>query len=389
MTDALRVRRRSLVRRAVGQGAPLWRMDGILLGAVVALSVISTLLVWSSTRQWNSAEPTAMVKKHVLNLGIGLALYSAVAVSDYRVLRRYAPLVFGIATLGLLLVLTPMGATVNGHHSWIMLGGGFAVQPGELAKPALVLMLAVLLARTGDKKKDRPRYLDVGLCLVIWGVTVTLVMLEPDLGTTTVLTAITAGMIVYAGVHKRLVVAGLVLAAAGAAAVWFLGLLKPYQVARFTALMDPSTDPRGIGYNSRQALVAIGSGELFGKGLFHGGQTTGRFVPEQHTDFIFTVAGEELGFVGSAVVVLLLGVVLLRCLRIARLCEDRFAALVAGGVVTWLGFQTLVNVGMTIGIMPITGVPLPFVSYGGTATFANMMAVGVLQAIHIKDRVFG
>ncbi|GIH70213.1 rod shape-determining protein RodA [Sphaerimonospora thailandensis] len=389
MTDALRVRRRSFVRRVVGQGAPLRRMDGILLGAVVALSVIGTLLVWSSTRNWNSAEPTALAKKHVLNLCVGLALYSAVAVSDYRVLRRYAPLMYGIVTVGLLLVLTPMGATINGHRSWITIGGGFAVQPDEVAKPVLVLLLAMLLARAGDKKKDRPRYLYVALCLAVWGGTAVLVMMEPDLGTTTVLTAITGGMIVYAGVHKRLIAAGVVLAAAGAAAVWFLGLLKPYQVARFTALMDPSTDPRGIGYNSRQALIAIGSGELFGKGLFHGGQTTGRFVPEQHTDFIFTVAGEELGFVGAAVVVLLLGVVLLRCLRIARLCEDRFAALVAGGIVTWMGFQTLVNVGMTIGIMPITGVPLPFVSYGGTATFSNMMAVGVLQAIHIKDRVFG
>ncbi|MFC0860712.1 rod shape-determining protein RodA [Sphaerimonospora cavernae] len=389
MTDALRVRRRSFVRRVVGQGAPLRRMDGILLGAVVALSVIGTLLVWSSTRNWNSAEPTALAKKHVLNLCIGLALYSAVAVSDYRVLRRYAPLMYGIVTVGLLLVLTPMGATINGHRSWIAVGGGFAVQPDEVAKPVLVLLLAMLLARAGDKKKDRPRYLYVALCLAVWGGTAVLVMMEPDLGTTTVLTAITGGMIVYAGVHKRLIAAGVMLAVAGAAAVWFLGLLKPYQVARFTALMDPSTDPRGIGYNSRQALIAIGSGELFGKGLFHGGQTTGRFVPEQHTDFIFTVAGEELGFVGAVVVVLLLGVVLLRCLRIARLCEDRFAALVAGGIVTWMGFQTLVNVGMTIGIMPITGVPLPFVSYGGTATFSNMMAVGVLQAIHIKDRVFG
>src|SRR5690606_38715533 len=157
-----------------------------------------------------------------------------------------------------------------------------------------------------------------------------------------------------------------------------------YQMARFTELMDPSTDPRGIGYNSTQALLAVGSGELFGKGLFHGGKTTGRFVPEQHTDFIFTVAGEELGFVGSVTLVLLLGVVLLRGVRIARECNDRFAALVAGGLVAWLAFQSLVNIGMTIGIMPITGVPLPFVSYGGTATFANMIAVGLLQAIHVR-----
>jgi rod shape determining protein RodA len=383
MSEAIRVRRRSFAKRAIGQGAAIWQMDGLLLAAVIALSVIGTLLVWSSTRTWSSAEPTGMMKKHVLNLGIGLALYSVVAVSDYRWLRTYAPVLYVISLLGLLLVITPMGSTINGHHSWIMLGGGFAVQPAEFVKPALVVMLARLLARPAEGK-DRPRALDVALCLAVAGVATVLVMLQPDLGTTMVLMAITGGSIVFAGIRKRWVAGGVLLAAVAAAAVWSLGLLKPYQVARFTALMDPSSDPRGVGYNSTQALVAIGSGELFGKGLFHGGQTTGRFVPEQHTDFIFTVAGEELGFVGCVIVVLLLGVVLLRGLRIARMCDDRFGALVAGGIVAWMAFQTLVNVGMTIGIMPITGVPLPFVSYGGTATFANMMAIGILQAIHMR-----
>ena len=176
------------------------------------------------------------------------------------------------------------------------------------------------------------------------------------------------------------------LVAAGGVAVWFLELLEPYQVARFTAFLRPSTDPRGVGYNSTQALNAIGSGEVFGKGLFGGGQTTGRFVPEQHTDFIFTVVGEEFGFVGSVTVVTLLSVVLLRGVRIAWQCEDRFGSLVAGTIVCWLAFQTFVNIGMTVGIMPITGLPLPFVSYGGTATFANLVAIGLLQAIHIRER---
>ncbi|WP_405086409.1 rod shape-determining protein RodA [Microbispora sp. NBC_01389] len=388
MTEAMRVGRGSLARRAIGRGAVVWRMDWLLLGAVLALSVVGTLLVWSSTRTWSSIEPTAMAKKHVINLLIGLALYSAVAVSDYRWLRTYAPVLYAVALVGLVLVLTPMGSTINGHHSWIMVGGGFAVQPDELAKPVLVLMLARLLARPSERDKDRPRALNVALCLALTGVAAGLIMLEPDLGTTMVLATITGAIIVLAGVRKRWVAAGILLAATAGIAVWSLGLLKPYQVARFTALLDPSSDPRGVGYNSRQALVAIGSGELFGKGLFHGGQTTGRFVPEQHTDFIFTVAGEELGFVGSVAVVALLGLILLRGARIAQTCNDRFSALVAGGVVAWLAFQTLVNVGMTIGIMPITGVPLPFVSYGGTATFANMTAVAVLQAIHLRSRPF-
>jgi rod shape determining protein RodA len=215
-----------------------------------------------------------------------------------------------------------------------------------------------------------------------------LVMLQPDLGTTMVLSVITAGVLILGGVRKRWIAATALLAASAGVAVWSLGLLHPYQVARFTAFINPASDPRGVGYNSNQALIAIGSGELFGKGLFHGGQTTGRFVPEQHTDFIFTVAGEEFGFLGAVTVVALLGVVLLRGIKIARQCEDRFGALVAGGIVCWLAFQTFINVGMTIGIMPITGLPLPFVSYGGTATFANMIAIGLLQAIHIREHSF-
>ncbi|WP_169984795.1 rod shape-determining protein RodA [Microbispora sp. H10836] len=388
MTEAIGIRRRSFASRVVGRGSVVWRMDWLLFGAVVALSAIGTLLVWSATRTWSSIEPTGMAKKHVLNLLIGLALYSAVAVTDYRWLRTYAPVLYGIAVIGLILVISPMGSTINGHHSWILLGGGFALQPAELMKPALVVILARLLAPTSEKgkTKDRPRAAGLALSVAAAGAAAALVMVQPDLGTTMVLMATTGAIIVFSGIRKRWVVAGVLLTGLGAVAVWSLGLLKPYQVARFTALIDPSSDPRGVGYNSTQALVAIGSGEVFGKGLFHGGQTTGRFVPEQHTDFIFTVAGEELGFVGSVTVVALLGVVLLRGARIARMCGDRFSALVSAGIVAWLAFQTLVNVGMTIGIMPITGVPLPFVSYGGTATFANMTAIAILQAIHLRSR---
>ncbi|GAA0376182.1 rod shape-determining protein RodA [Acrocarpospora corrugata] len=380
-------RRRSLASRAVGEGSALRRMDGILLVAVAALCVIGTMLVWSSTRTWASVEPTGLVKKHVLNLGIGSALLSAVALVDPHRLRAYAPVVYAVAMLALIVVVTPIGTTVNGSHSWIMLGGGFAMQPSELAKPALILLLAMLLAEPAEGT-DRPKTLDIMFGLAAAGLAMALVMLQPDLGTTMVLSVITGGVLIFSGVRKRWI--GLVLAAAviGAGLVWSLGLLQPYQVARFTAFLNPASDPRGVGYNSTQALIAIGSGEVYGKGLFHGGQTTGRFVPEQHTDFIFTVAGEEFGFLGAATVIALLGVVLLRGLRIARACEDRFGALVAGGVVCWFAFQMFINVGMTIGIMPITGLPLPFVSYGGTATFANMIGIGFLQAIHIRERSY-
>lgn len=386
MDRTLLNRRRSFTRRAVGAQSVVWRLDGVLLVAVAALCVIGALLVWSSTRTWAPGS-TGLVKKHVLNLAIGAALCGAVAMVDHRLLRAYSAVIYLMTLVGLALVATPLGTTVNGSHSWIMLGGGFAVQPSEFAKLGLVLMLAMLLAQPAEGT-DRPRGLDMTFVLIMAAVSMGLVMLQPDLGTTLVLGVITVGGLVIAGVRKRWMILLVLVAAAGAFAVWSLQLLEPYQIARFTAFLDPSVDPRGVGYNSSQALIAIGSGQLFGKGLLDGGQTTGRFVPEQHTDFIFTVAGEEFGFLGSVTVVALLGVVLVRGLKIARQCEDRFGTLVAGTIVCWLAFQTFVNIGMTVGIMPITGLPLPFVSYGGTATFANLIAIGLLQAIKMREQAF-
>ncbi|WP_205314804.1 rod shape-determining protein RodA [Nonomuraea lactucae] len=384
--STLRRGRRSFARRAVGAQSPLWRLDGVLLVAVAALCVIGTLLVWSSTRTW-APGATGLVKKHVLNLLIGTALFALTASIDHRAMRAYSPLVFLVSLVGLVLVITPLGATINGSHSWILLGGGFAVQPSEFAKLGLTLMIAMLLAQPAEGG-DRPRNLDVVIALTASAVTMGLVMAQPDLGTALVLAVITASALVIGGVRKRWIALLASVAGAGVFAVFAFEMLEPYQVARFTAFVDPGVDPRGVGYNSTQSLIAIGSGQLFGKGLFEGGQTTGRFVPEQHTDFIFTVAGEEFGFVGSVTIVLLLGVVLLRGLKIARKCDDRFGTLAAGTIVCWFAFQTFINIGMTIGIMPITGLPLPFVSYGGTATFANLIAVGLLQSIRIREQSF-
>ncbi|MFC4006290.1 rod shape-determining protein RodA [Nonomuraea purpurea] len=380
------IRRPSLLRRIAGEESPVRRLDGVMLVAVLGLCVIGTLLVWSSTRTWAPGS-TGLVKKHLLNEVIGVVLCALVALVDHRAMRAYAPLVFLVSLVGLVLVITPLGATINGSHSWILLGGGFAVQPSEFAKVGLLLIIAMLLAQPGEGT-DRPRGLDIVLVLVAAGITMGLVMLQPDLGTALVLAVITAAGLVIGGVRKRLIAVLTMVAAAGMFSVFYFQLLEPYQVARFTAFVDPSVDPRGVGYNSTQSLIAIGSGQLLGKGLLGGGQTTGRFVPEQHTDFIFTVAGEEFGFLGSVTVVLLLGVVLLRGLKIARQCEDRFGTLAAGMIVCWFTFQTFINVGMTIGIMPITGLPLPFVSYGGTATFANLIAIGLLQAIRVRRQSF-
>jgi rod shape determining protein RodA len=368
----------------------LRRLDLPMLLAVLALSAVGALLVRSATFHLlteQGKDPEGFLKRHILNLVIGFLLGGLVTVLDYRLLRAYVPILYGLACVGLLAVLTPLGSTINGSHSWIVIGGGFQVQPSEFAKVGLVVLLAMILGEPRDGEIG-PGRRDVLLALVLAGVPGMLIMFQPDLGTTLVFIAVVLGMLAISGAQKRWLVGLVGGGIAAGFAVYFFGLLKAYQIARFTAFLDPEADPRGAGYNAQQARIAIGSGGAFGKGLFHGEQTGGHFVPEQQTDFIFTVAGEELGFVGAAVIIALLGVVLWRGLRIATQAADLFGTLVATGVVCWLGFQTFENVGMTIGIMPITGLPLPFVSYGGSATFANMIAFGLLQAVHVRRRPF-
>jgi rod shape determining protein RodA len=368
----------------------LRRLDLPMLLAVLALSAVGALLVRSATFHLlteQGKDPEGFLKRHILNLVIGFLLGGLVTVLDYRLLRAYVPILYGLACVGLMAVLTPLGSTINGSHSWIVIGGGFQVQPSEFAKVGLVVLLAMILGEPRDGEIG-PGRRDVLLALVLAGVPGMLIMFQPDLGTTLVFIAVVLGMLAISGAQKRWLVGLVGGGIAAGFAVYFFGLLKAYQIARFTAFLDPEADPRGAGYNAQQARIAIGSGGAFGKGLFHGEQTGGHFVPEQQTDFIFTVAGEELGFVGAAVIIALLGVVLWRGLRIATQAADLFGTLVATGVVCWLGFQTFENVGMTIGIMPITGLPLPFVSYGGSATFANMIAFGLLQAVHVRRRPF-
>jgi rod shape determining protein RodA len=225
---------------------------------------------------------------------------------------------------------------------------------------------------------------EVVAMLVIAGIPAALIMLQPDLGTLLVLSATVFGVLAVAGAPRRWLV---LLAAAGATAAVaaFAGhLLKPYQVDRFLAFTNPDLDPRGAGYNTEQARIAVGNGGLLGQGLFHGSQTRAGFVPEQHTDFIFTVAGEELGLVGAAVLIALLGLVIWRALAISALSADVFGRVAAAGIACWFGFQAFQNIGMCLGIMPVTGVPLPFVSYGGSSMFAGMLAIGLLQNIHLR-----
>ena len=386
----VRLGRRSagLRERATGRDSPLRRLDWVLAVAVAALVGLGSLLVWSATRQRMldaDLDPQAFLKRHLINAVIGLTLASVATLVDYRSLQAYAPVVYLLSIGGLVAVLTPLGTTINGAHSWIVLGGGFQVQPAELAKVALVVGMAMLLADLRDGERG-PRDGDVVLALLLAAVPMALIMLQPDLGTVLVLVFIVLGVLAVSGAPARwicgLVLAGVITCLTAVQ----VGVLDDYQVDRFAAFANPELDPRGVGYNTNQARIAIGSGGLLGKGLFEGTQTAGRFIPEQQTDFIFTVAGEELGLLGATVLLALLGTVLWRGLRIATRSPDPFGRLVAAGVVCWFAFQSFVNVGMTLGIMPVTGLPLPFVSYGGSAMFANLVAVGLLQNVQLSSR---
>ncbi len=362
-------------------------LDWLLMAAVVALLVLGSLLVWSATSardDLTEGDPSAYLRKHLVNVAIGLVLMVMVLATDHRWVRIIAPLVYLASVGGLVLVLTS-GSTINGSRSWIQLGS-MSIQPAEFAKLAVVIGMALLVAeRAEGRRHHQTTWVDVVGMLVIAGVPATLIMLQPDLGTMLVLSATVFGVIAAAGAARRWLVL-LVLGAVGAAvAAVSQGFLKAYQVDRFLAFTNPDLDPRGAGYNVEQARIAVGNGGLFGEGLFDGSQTRSGFVPEQHTDFIFTVAGEELGLLGATVLIALLGVVIWRALVIAFHTDDVFGRIAAAGIACWFGFQAFQNVGMCLGIMPVTGVPLPFVSYGGSSMFAGMLAIGLLQNIHLRS----
>jgi rod shape determining protein RodA len=374
--------------RAFARDSLARRLDWPILLSAIALSLIGSLLVFSATRnrtEINQGDQYYFLIRHLMNTGIGLGLMIGTVWLGHRALRNAVPILYGLSVFGILLVLTPLGSTVNGAHSWIVLGGGFSLQPSEFVKITIILGMAMLLsARVDAGDKLYPDHRTVLQALGLASVPMMVVMLMPDLGSVMVMVIIVLGVLLASGASNRWVFGLLGAGALGAIAVWQLHILDAYQINRFAAFANPDLDPSGVGYNTNQARIAIGSGGLTGAGLFHGSQTTGQFVPEQQTDFVFTVAGEELGFVGAGLIIFLLGVVLWRACRIARDSTELYGTIVAAGIVAWFAFQAFENVGMTLGIMPVTGLPLPFVSYGGSSMFAVWVAVGLLQSIRVQ-----
>src|SRR5215469_15616630 len=383
-----RSRLSGLLREVFGPGSPLRHLDWPLLAIVLALMAFGTVLVWAATATSGLTFHDPYLIRQLINIVIGLILMAAVSMLDYRQLRQYAPIVLVLSCLGLLAVLSPIGSVVNGAKAWITLPGGFQIEPSEYAKLSVIFVGAMILSEL-KPGQTRPGPRAIAITVGLSAIPLVLVIAEPALGVMIVLLSLLIGLIVLSGVQLRWFAALAVGGVVGIYAVTKLHLLKAYQVSRLTSFLHPSQDPRGTGYSAYQSKIAIGTGALRGQGLFHGQLVACGFVAEQHTDFIFAVAGEEIGFIGEMVIIVLLALLLLRTLHIAARADDQFGMLVASGIAIWFGVQSFINIGMTIGIMPVTGLPLPFVSYGGSAILADMIAIGALHCVHRHRSVFG
>ena len=387
MSSIARTARPGRLARALGVLAPLRAVDPLIVASTFALITIGMVAIYSSKLATLTAQglpTTAFLSRQLIAGGVGLVLFVAATVFDYRRLRAFIPVGFLATLLLLVLVLTPLGTSVRGSQRWISLLG-FQVQPSELMKIALLLALAMLFNETEGVPGLGRTAFAVLLAIIPLG----LVFAQPDLGTSLVYLWLTGIVLLVSGVRVRYL---LMLAGMGAA-TFVLGLrtelIRDYQVQRLTVFLGasaPDADFAGSLFQTRQSMIAIGSGGTYGRGLFEGTQTALAYVPDNHTDFIFTVIGEELGFIGAASVLALFGVLIWRAVRIAAQAVDRDAMIIAAGVAGILLMQVFVNVGMTLGIMPVTGLPLPFLSYGGTSLLSWMAMTGLLLNVNLRRR---
>ncbi|MGI8663786.1 MAG: rod shape-determining protein RodA [Acidimicrobiales bacterium] len=378
--------RRGSTTRLNRNPAAAWRhLDVVLIGAVVAIGLLGTLMVWSATRGPSSPYQTGFFTKQLAFVVIGMVLLAVVSLVDYRVFRDFALILYGAACATLLVVVSPLGSSSKGTQGWFQIGS-FQLQPSEFAKLGLIFLLSAAASQFHGEIDLRR----LAALLAIGAAPLALIMLQPDLGTGLVLVAILAGIMLVAGVPGRYLVGLFVVGAIGVVGVFHLHVLKEYQQARLTSFTAQDVSAKDnpelarAKYNVDQSKITIGAGGWGGEGLFNGSQTRLGNVPEQHTDFIFTAVGEQLGFMGGATLLSLFAIVAWRIWRTAQLARDPFGSLVCVGVLCLLMFQIFENVGMTMGIMPVTGIPLPFVSYGGSSTLAEFVAIGLVLNIHSR-----
>jgi rod shape determining protein RodA len=359
-----------------------WRhVDLSLTAAILFLASFGLLMIYSATRNRldeAGVDPQYYLQRQAMFVAIGLAVMVVASVIDYRVFRDFAPIIYA-GTVGLLLLVLALGAEHKGQQASFDIGP-FQFQPSEFAKVSLVVCLAAYVSSVRGEIDGRRMLAILGLA----GVPMALIYLQPDLGTSLVFGAILLGMLLVSGAKARHLLVLLVVAVIAVVGVVNLGVLKDYQYKRLTSFLEPEADTDRSAYNLAQSKTAIGSGGIGGKGLFKGTQTNLSYVPEQHTDFIFTAVGEQLGLLGSGLLLAVFALVAWRTWRSAALAKDVAGTLMCVGVLAMLTFQIFENVGMTMGIMPITGIPLPFLSYGGSSTIATFAAMGLVLNVHMR-----
>ena len=360
-----------------------WRhIDVLLVAAVLAISALSLVMIYSATR--NEQAVTALGGDYYLNrqamfLAIGLVVMVVVAAIDYRSFHDIAPALYVVTVIVLLLVLSPLGSEARGSQAWFQVGN-YQFEPSEFAKVALIVCLSAYIA-THRAELDGRR---VATLLALVGIPMVLIYRQPDLGTDMVFAGIFLALLLVGGAQPRHLAVLALVGAVALGAVLQLGVLERYQVERLSAFLDPENDPQRSAYNLRQSQIAIAAGGIAGRGVFEGSQTNLSFVPEQHTDFIFTAVAEELGFVGATTLLALFALVVWRTWRAGMVARDRFGTLLCVGVLAMLVFQIFENVGMTMGITPVAGIPLPFMSYGGSSTVACFFALGLVLNVHMR-----
>ena len=365
---------------------PIRHVDWFLIVIAIVLSVVGLLLLYSATSQTlrqGGFDPFDRVNKQAITMVLGAGAALAIASVDYRFWKVYA----GFIYIGSVARPDPRAGAghrddrLDRHGAALVRPRPLQITPSEFTKLAIIVTLAAVLANI---RTPEPTLRDLFKVLVLAAVPLVLVFLGPDIGTSIGIAAIVVGMLIVAGTKLRHLLVLSVVGIIAIVLVFQTGAIESFQRERLTAFLDPQSVSADVRYNLDQSLIAVGSGGLLGKGYLHGVQTNLDYVPEQHTDFIFTVAGEEFGFVGALAVLALFALLLWRAIRIAWLAKDPFGTYVAAGIASMFAIQMFVNVGMVIGIMPITGIPLPFLSYGGTSILVSFAAIGMLESIHMR-----
>jgi len=366
-------------------------IDRYFVGVLVLILAFG-LLIMTSAGFGITSDPYYYLKKQAFFLAVGIALAVFILYFDYTLLQQYSLYIYGAAILMLVLVLV-FGTEVRGTTGWISIGGLPPLQPAEFTKILLIIAFADFLGRRKGELNSLSQFLP---CFAYMGLPVILILMQPDLGTALVYLVITVVMMYMAGANSRLL-GSLIIGFVGVIALWLFlhfqyGMWLPlddYQIKRLAVFIDPYQDGkggRGAGWNTIQSLIAIGAGGLTGSGLFNGTQVQLNFLPEHHTDFIYAVIGEELGFIGASLLLFLYALLLFRALIISSKSRELYGTLIVSGIIAMWLFHIFENIGMCIGLMPVTGIPLPFVSYGGSNMLTNMIAVGLILGVNIRGK---